>query len=24
MLDRPPVEKPRLRRLLTRPSILER
>ena len=24
MLDRPPVEKPRLRRLLTGPSILER
>lgn len=24
MLDRPPVEKPRLRRLLTEPSILER
>jgi uncharacterized protein (DUF1778 family) len=24
LLDRPPVEKPRLRRLLTEPSILER
>jgi uncharacterized protein (DUF1778 family) len=24
MLDRPPVEKPRLRRLLTEPSILDR
>lgn len=24
MLDRPPAEKPRLRRLLTKPSILER
>jgi len=24
MLDRPPVEKPRLRRLLTEPSILEK
>jgi uncharacterized protein (DUF1778 family) len=24
MLDRPPVERPRLRRLLTEPSILER